>query len=125
MHERPRTSRDEYTHGHHESVLRVHEWRTVENSAGYLLPHLHEGIAILDVGSGPGTISIDLARRVRPGRVIGIDSAADVVERANGLAQSEGVTNAEFRVGDAYQLDFDDDTFAAAMEGLKPKPASP
>lgn len=112
MPDSPRTSsRDEYTHGHHESVLRVHEWRTVENSAGYLVPHLHEGVAILDVGSGPGTISIDLARRVRPGRVIGIDAAADVVERANGLAQSEGVTNAEFRVGDAYQLDFDDDTF--------------
>jgi SAM-dependent methyltransferase len=103
--------RDAYTHGHHESVLRVHEWRTVDNSAAYLMPHLAEGVAILDVGSGPGTISIDLARRVRPGRVIGIDASAEVVERANGLAQSEGVTNAEFRVGDAYALDFDDGTF--------------
>ena len=26
-----------YTHGHHESVLRSHTWRTAENSAGYLL----------------------------------------------------------------------------------------
>jgi len=31
---------DVYTHGHHESVLRSHTWRTAENSAGYLLPHL-------------------------------------------------------------------------------------
>jgi len=112
MHDSPNTpARDAYTHGHHESVLRVHEWRTVDNSAAYLVPHLAEGVAILDVGSGPGTISIDLARRVRPGRVIGIDASADIVERANGLAQSEGVTNAEFRVGDAYSLDFDDATF--------------
>ncbi|MGR0219196.1 class I SAM-dependent methyltransferase [Agromyces sp. ZXT2-6] len=104
-------SRDAYTHGHHESVLRVHEWRTVANSAAYLVPHLAEGMRVLDVGSGPGTISIDLARRVRPGQVVGIDAADDVVERANGLAASEGVGNVEFRVGDAYRLDFDDDSF--------------
>ena len=28
---------DPYTHGHHESVLRSHSMRTVENSAGYLI----------------------------------------------------------------------------------------
>ena len=28
---------DVYSHGHHESVLRSHRWRTAENSAGYLL----------------------------------------------------------------------------------------
>src|SRR5450755_482384 len=27
-----------YTHGHHESVLRSHRWRTADNSAAYLLP---------------------------------------------------------------------------------------
>ena len=59
--------RDAYTHGHHESVLRIHSWRTVDNSAAYLAPHLREGAKVLDVGSGPGTISLDLARRVRPG----------------------------------------------------------
>ncbi|GAA1952232.1 methyltransferase domain-containing protein [Agromyces allii] len=103
--------RDVYTHGHHESVLRSHTWRTVENSAAYLVPHLREGLAVLDVGSGPGTISIDLARRVRPGRVIGVDASADIVAQANGLAASSGVDNVEFRVGDAYALEFDDDSF--------------
>ena len=104
-------SRDVYTHGHHESVLRVHEWRTVENSASYLVPHLAEGMRVLDVGCGPGTISIDLARRVRPGRVVGIDAASEVVERATGLAASEGVRNVEFRTGDAYRLEFADASF--------------
>ena len=42
---------DAYTHGHHESVLRSHRWRTAENSAGYLLPHLRPGLSVLDVGS--------------------------------------------------------------------------
>jgi SAM-dependent methyltransferase len=100
-----------YTHGHHESVLRVHSWRTVENSAAYLEPHLQAGARVLDVGSGPGTITIDLARRVRPGLVTGVDAAADVVARAAGLASSERVDNVDFRVGDAYALDFADAAF--------------
>ena len=53
-----------YTHGHHESVLRSHRWRTAENSAGYLLPHLRPSDTLLDVGAGPGTITADLADRV-------------------------------------------------------------
>jgi ubiquinone/menaquinone biosynthesis C-methylase UbiE len=50
-----------YTHGHHDSVLRSHRWRTAENSAGYLLPHLSPGMSLLDVGCGPGTITLDIA----------------------------------------------------------------
>ena len=46
-----------YTHGHHDSVLRSHGQRTAENSAAYLLPYLRPGMTILDVGSGPGTIT--------------------------------------------------------------------
>ena len=64
-----------YTHGHHESVLRSHRWRTAANSAAYLLPHLRAGQDLLDVGCGPGTITIDLARIVAPGRVVGVDRA--------------------------------------------------
>ena len=54
-----------YTHGHHESVLRSHRMRTAANSAAYLLPHLHDSDSLLDIGAGPGTITIDLARIVR------------------------------------------------------------
>ncbi len=70
-----------YTHGHHESVLRSHSWRTAENSAGYLLAHLQPGQSLLDIGCGPGTITVDLARRLSPGRVVGVDAAAGIVER--------------------------------------------
>ena len=33
-----------------ESVLQSHKWRTVDNSAAYLAPHLTTGISVLDVG---------------------------------------------------------------------------
>src|ERR1039458_5245514 len=73
-------SKNVYTHGHHESVLRSHTWRTAENSAAYLLSHVVAGMDLLDVGCGPGTITLDLAKRVAPGRVVGIDAAESVLE---------------------------------------------
>ena len=71
-----------YTHGHHESVLRSHTWRTAENSSAYLLPHLRAGQSLLDVGCGPGTITADLALLVAPGEVVGLDAGAEVVAQA-------------------------------------------
>ena len=102
---------DTYTHGHHESVLRSHRWRTAENSCAYLLPHLSAGLRLLDVGCGPGTITVDLARRVAPGEVVGLDVAADVVAQATTLAEESGLGNVRFATGDVYALDHDDASF--------------
>lgn len=99
-----------YPHGHHPSVLRSHGWRTVENSAAYLLPHLRPDLRLLDVGTGPGTITIDLARRLSEGAVTGIDNAAAAVEATQALAAREGVT-VRASVGDVYALDFADAGF--------------
>jgi len=49
------SSSDTYLHGHHDSVLRSHRWRTAENSAGYLLPRLapeHAVVMAMQVGVG-------------------------------------------------------------------------
>ena len=105
------TSRQRYTHGHHESVLRSHTWRTVANSAAYLVDELMPGANVLDVGCGPGTITTDIAARVAPGRVVGIDASAVVIARATADAAALGVTNIEFALGDAGALDFADNTF--------------
>jgi SAM-dependent methyltransferase len=100
-----------YTHGHHESVLRSHRWRTAENSAAHLLPRLKSGDTLLDIGSGPGTITADLAILVTPGRV----TAMEITESALALTRAEigrrGLDNVEYAVGDVQALDFPDDTF--------------
>ncbi len=56
-----------YVHGHHESVLRSHRWRTAENSAAYLLPHLHPGLAAAGCRLRPGHHHHRSRRRVAPG----------------------------------------------------------
>ncbi len=114
------TPRDTYTHGHHQSVLNVHSWRTAENSAGFLLPHLIPGQRLLDVGCGPGTITLDLAERVAAslgadpaGEVVGIDSVADVITaaRANQAERGTDPSRVTFRVGDVYAIDEPDASF--------------
>lgn len=90
-----------YTHGHDDSVLRSHRWRTVENSAAYLAPDLHAGTRVLDVGCGPGTITVDIARHVAPGTVMGIDPSAGVVAAAQ-RDIPDGIDNVAFTTGDIY-----------------------
>ncbi len=99
-----------YTHGHSDAVLRVHSWRTVANSAGYLRPHLRPGIDLLDVGCGPGSLTVDLAREIAPGRVVGVDSSAEVVQSARAIAEAASV-DVELRADDVYALDLPDDAF--------------
>jgi SAM-dependent methyltransferase len=102
---------DVYTHGHVDSVLRSHRWRTAENSAGYLLPHIHADSRILDVGCGPGSITLDLARLAHAGSVVGMDRSETVIDEARAAAEQAGVGNVELAVGDVYVLDHEDGGF--------------
>jgi SAM-dependent methyltransferase len=107
----PRPDAAVYTHGHHESVLRSHRWRTAGNSAAYLLPSLGPGLTVLDVGCGPGTITADLAALVEPGRVTAVELTPDALDLARGEATARRQGNIDFAVADVHALQFDDGTF--------------
>jgi len=98
-----------YTHGHHDSVLRSHNNRTVANSAAYLAAHLAPGMHLLDVGAGPGTITVDFAARVDQVTATEISDEALSLSRAH--AGDHGARNIDFAVADVHALPFADDSF--------------
>ncbi|KAH8119304.1 UbiE family methyltransferase [Phellopilus nigrolimitatus] len=100
-----------YIHGHPSSVLRFHSARTAANSAAYLLDSLKPDMHVLDVGCGPGTITIDLAKLVPKGQVVGLEPASDVLNQARANAAEHGVDNVKFEVGNVQALAYPDNTF--------------
>jgi ubiquinone/menaquinone biosynthesis C-methylase UbiE len=105
------TERATYSHGHHESVVKTHARRTAQDSAAFLLPHIKRTDKILDLGCGPGSITVDLALLVPGGEVIGGDQVAAVVQQAQALAKERQVHNVSFQQLDGNQLPFGDGTF--------------
>ena len=97
---------DVYTHGHHESVLRSHRWRTAENSAGYLLPHLDAGRSSPRRRLRTGH---DHRRPRRSSRARATSSASTSPTRssptAGRAAEEAGAANVTFARGDAYGVD--------------------
>ncbi len=83
----------------------------MENSAAYLLDRLRPDADMLDVGCGPGTITIGFAERLSDGSVIGLDSDAGIVEQARALPAAKSRSNLFFEVGDVYELPFDNGRF--------------
>lgn len=102
---------DRYTHGHESAILGAHSTRTALNSAAHLLPHLKPGMHLLDVGFGPGTITLDFAEITAPGRVVGIENTQAPFAVAEANAASRHVTNLDLVLADVMSLPFPDDSF--------------
>ncbi len=108
---RQESSGERYIHGHHESVLRSHRWRTAENSAQYFTPVLRPDDLVLDLGCGPGTLSVDISA-VSGARVIGVDNARAAIAAATAEFNNNHMVS--FSVADGYLLPFADNTFDAS-----------
>ena len=100
-----------YILDHQESSISSHRSRTAANSVAYLLnfvqPHMH----ILDVGCGPGSITVDLAAMLSQGNVTGIEIGLDILAQARTLASERGLSNVLFEEGDVSDLKYPEDTF--------------
>ena len=69
-----------------------------------------DGLEVMDLGCGDGTTAVPAARL--GANVLGVDIASNLVEAGNARAQSLGLTNCEFKEGDASDLSaFEDDSF--------------
>ncbi len=86
-------------------------------SMGGLLPDLPaeqlEGIkSLLDLACGPGSWTLDVAHRLYPCQITGVDTSREMVQYARAMARVRGLDNADFLVMNLTQpLDFADETF--------------
>lgn len=75
-----------------------------------------EGGAVLDIGCGAGTTTLQMARRLGPlGRAAGVDISAPLLEAARAGAEAQGIANATFLQGDAQTLDLGTAAYEAAI----------
>lgn len=69
------------------------------------MANLRPGETVLDIGSGGGLDAFIAARQVgSTGKVIGVDMTPEMLARARQAAQSAGISNVEFRKGEAEAL---------------------
>ena len=104
-------STPDYTMGYGDEYLQFLSGAKLEEIIAFVKPHLKPGCRVLDLGCGPGHVSLALASAVAHGEIYGIDIEPTQVELSRQLAASRRVTNAVFEVADAAHLPFDDDFF--------------
>ncbi len=105
-----------YTPGFGVDVQRMLSSRAAESRAAWFVEALRPGMRVLDVGCGPGSITLGLGRAVLPGgEVVGVDGDPGQVSLSREVAVAGGVTNARFEVACAYALPFADAAFDAVF----------
>jgi SAM-dependent methyltransferase len=89
--------------------------RRAAHQAAFFLPYLRPGMTLLDAGCGPGSITVDLAEIVAPGKVTGVDIDEQHLQLAIQHAKQRNVKNVQFEPGDITQLAFPDESFDAVF----------
>jgi ubiquinone/menaquinone biosynthesis C-methylase UbiE len=80
------------------------------------LAALPPGAQVLDVATGTGWAALAAAQHVGPtGRVLGVDLAPELLERARQKVAAAGLTHVEFRAGDAQGLALGEQSFDVVL----------
>ena len=98
-----------------EALLEFFSHRHAATHASFFIGYLRPGMDVLDCGCGPGSITLDLANLVSPGRAVGIDIESSHIAWAKGIQSERKVANIDFQVADLNHLPFADGTFDAAF----------
>ncbi len=104
-------TRETYTPGYTASAVAFMSSRTAERQARFALPYLKSGQRLLDIGCGPGTITVGLARIIAPGELTALDLAESQLTLARQHAAENKIQNARFLSGSIYELPFAAGTF--------------
>jgi SAM-dependent methyltransferase len=78
-----------------------------------------EHTAILEIGSGPGELAVEIARRVPGAEVVGIDLAEPMIDSAIERARAQGLgERVRFVLADAAELPLADGSFDIVVSTL-------
>ncbi|NEQ97488.1 MAG: methyltransferase domain-containing protein [Cyanothece sp. SIO2G6] len=113
-----------YTPGHTKNATNFMAKRTVESHGQFFAAQIESTSKVLDLGCGPGTISIGLSELAHAGFVHGIDFGESQIEKAKSNAAEAECENLTFQVASCYELPFPNEYFDrvfshALMEHLK------
>ena len=98
-----------YTPGCDRTALDFMRRRTIASHGRFIEPLLKPGLRILDLGCGPGTITLDIASRLGfDGVVVGVDCSDAQFDEARAAAGALPVT---FQAMNAYRLELKDESF--------------
>ena len=85
--------------------------RSLESHGSFFAPHLRADHSVLDVGCGPGSITLGIAQAVPSGQVQAVDFSESQIATARERATQAGISNVKFSVASCYELPFEDSTF--------------
>jgi len=74
---------------------------------------LKDNESVLDIGCGDGKLTIEIAKRVPNGHVVGIDNSEEMISFAKKNFPKDSYPNVDWRLMDATKIDFDDEFDAA------------
>lgn len=100
-----------YTPGHSQNASDFMSKRSFDSHGQFFSAYLGPGLSVLDCGCGPGSITLGIAERVFPGRVVGIDFGPSQIARAAAAAATISQTNVRFQTADCNSIPFDANSF--------------
>ncbi len=62
---------------------------------------------ILDLGTGPGFLAAEFARKISRASVVGLDLSPDMIEYAKTFIENKSLKNLDFVLGDAQEIPFE------------------
>lgn len=105
---------EKYTLGYGPGSLALMAGRTAQSHAGFFLSMLSSGMRVLDVGCGPGTVTLGIAEKVYPGQVVGAELSLAQTKAVEKEARTKDL-NLNFEHADVYALPYADKTFDAVF----------
>ncbi len=108
------TAASAYTPGHTGNAVSFMRHRRAATHARFALDLFKPDMSVLDCGCGPGSITLDIARHVKPGAVVGIDAQGEQFADTRAVAAIETL-DLHLEAGNVTALQFADASFDAAF----------